>query len=945
MPHSVKDPRPDDSTVPAELARAMAVHRDRTALRDRDHSLSYGDLAGFVLALRDRLADDGPVAVFGAPGALMAAAAVACVTSGRPFVHLDPAMPQAVLANIVDELGVGTIVACQPARPGQLPGHCRVVAAGSCLDAPPQGKPLAAAPVAPTDIIYLVATSGTTGRPKCIPVTHDAAWLSYRWRDAYTPYAPGMKVGIHIFAIWEMFRPLRNGAELHFPGLNDLMSPQALVSFISRAGLDEMLFTPSFFEKMLGAITPEVGAALPLRRVVLNGEVVGEALAAEARARLPNTALWNLYSICETHDISMTRLDGDTDPAAGVSVGVAMPHLRAVVLDESDRPCPPGRPGLLHFEGPRMLGPGYVNRPEDTAQRFRTLFVEGRQRRLYDTGDQGHVTADGRIHVLGRVAHMLKLRGHSIQTRELTETLAAHIGFARAIPWVRQAEGGQVLVFYYTADAGQRARNAGEWGLAAPWQRIPKPLAEALQAVLPRYCIPTWLARLDEIPINPVSGKCDFKALPPVPQSGAGAEGDADRLPTVRLAAHVLRCPAGEIDPALSFHDLGGDSLMCVDLLLSLEGAYGRQVDFDRALNLPLTRLHDLLTEAAPPAPLPADFGRKGILLTGATGFLGGHVLAEAARHLPPDQVIYCLVRPRNRDPIARLAAQARAFGIPGDRLVAVPGAIDDPRFGLDPSSYDRLAAHVVSVIHCAAVVNLALDRQRMEAWSQAGIATILGFCRDAGAPLAFSSSTAVFPDSGGPFPEAPAALFDGISGYGAAKIAAEQAIAASGIAATLVRLPSLYDLDAPNPKDLYETILKACRRSGSVPEGMCFTMTDVRAAARFLVRQDGAKGLHYCNLIGNAAPIRPGDVPGLTTLPVADWLKAAPLAAPERRLLCENPSILRADARFENAGAKRLWDRLGLGPFAPVSDMAGLAARRMPPGAKAGYHSDPALT
>lgn len=933
MPRSLLIPTQADETVPAELVRAIAAHGDRWAMQDQDRRLSYGDLGRFVQQFQIRLAGPGPIAIFGSPGVLLAATGVSCVISGRAFVHLDPAMPPAVLRNIVTELQIDTIITCQPAAPDQLPDHCRIVAAQTCLDRDPpvDAGPLSAAKVRPTDSIYLVATSGTTGRPKCIPVTHDAAYLSYRWRDAFTPYDATMKVGIYIFAIWEMFRPLRNGAELCFPGLNDLMSPQALVAFLSRRGIDEMLFTPSFFEKTLGAIDPEVGTCLPLSRVVLNGEVVSDGLIAEARKRLPGVALWNLYSICETHDISITCLNDAREAAEGMPVGVAMPHLRAVVLDENDQPCAAGQPGLLHFEGPRMLGPGYVNRPEDTAQRFRRLMVDGRERRLYDTGDQGYVTADGQIHVLGRVAHMLKLRGHSIQTRDLTETLAAHIGFGQAIPWVQQVEGqGQLLVFYYTADALQLARNARRWDITPAWCRMPRALADALQGVLPRYCIPTYLVKLDEIPINPVSGKCDFKSLPAVPRADGGPDRDlTSALPVTRFAARILGCPVGNIDPALSFYDQGGDSLMCVDLLLSLESGYGRQVDFDWALNLPLSRLHDLLSRTAGAAPQQDDFQRKGILLTGATGFLGRYVLAEAARHLPVDQVIYCLTRPRNNDPVSRLAALAQTLGVSRTRIVAVGGAIEDPRFGLEQAAYDRLAGKVSSVIHCAAMVNLAVDRQHMEARSQAGIATVLDFCKHAAAPLAFSSSTSVFPDTGGPYREDRTEAFDGISGYGAAKIAAEHAIADSGVAAMILRLPSLYDLGAPNPKDIYEVILDSCRRLGYLPRGLCFKMTDVRAAARLLVRHVHAADLCHVNLIGDRPVTCAEAEPGFPAIPVKTWLDTAPLGTAERRLLSRTPTILHADAAHDNAGAKRIWVGLGLGPFEQVADVDELMACR----------------
>lgn len=207
----------DYRSIPAELAGAISNFAPHVALRDRAHRFTYDELGGIVAACRDRLDGHRAVAVYGAPSALFAALAVACVIDGRPFVHLDPAMPDAVLANIVAELDISLILTAQPPKLAQLPTGCLVVDGSTLIGAAP-AQPVASQ-VAPADPIYLVATSGTTGRPKSIPVTHDAAFLSYRWRDAYTPYAPGMKVGIYIFAIWEMFRPLRNGAELCSPAL------------------------------------------------------------------------------------------------------------------------------------------------------------------------------------------------------------------------------------------------------------------------------------------------------------------------------------------------------------------------------------------------------------------------------------------------------------------------------------------------------------------------------------------------------------------------------------------------------------------------------------------------------------------------------------------------------------------------------------------------------
>jgi len=927
-------------TVPAQLALALQDNAHRIAITDADLTLSYGQLADCIQRLGAHL-PDGPVAVFGKPSALFGAAVTACVVLGRPFVHLDPAMPDEVLRNILSELDIDVVLLSEPAKPGQIPDHCRPVDAAQVIagfaDAP--SAPVGAGDVAPDDIIYLVATSGTTGKPKCIPVTQDAAYLSYMWRDAYTPYAPGDCVGVYIFAIWEMFRPLRNGATICFARMAELMNPEALRSFLIRNRVTEMLFTPSAFDKTLQGWSPDASQDLSLTRVILNGEVVTDDLIAAAKHKLPNVTIWNLYSICETHDICMTQVSGQSGLRQSGSVGKAMPYLTPVVLDDHDQLCPSGTAGLLHFEGPRMLGPGYVNRPEETALRFRALNINGRAARLYDTGDQGYVADDGTIFVLGRVAHMLKLRGHSIQTRELTDSLHGFVQFGSAVPWVQDVPGqGKALVFYYCADAGQAAQNEKRWGIEADQMRMPASLSAALRAELPAYCIPSYLVRLDALPLHPVSGKCDYKALPAI--EAVSETSDADVIPTIAQAALVMGCSAGTLDPALSFHDQGGDSLMAVTLLLALEDIYARPVDFDFALNVPLGRLHDLLSETAPTPQAQNQFDRPGILLTGATGFLGSRVLAAAARSLPHGEVIYCLIRPKRRDPLERLHAIAAEQGVDPAKLVLVPASIDDERFALSDDDYASLAQNTRHVIHCAAMVNLAVDRDHMESWSKAGIANILQFCVDAGADLRFSSSSAVYADTGGRYPEGPTKPYPQISGYGAAKVAAEALIAGSGVNAAIVRLPSLYDLDNPNPNDIYEIIMKACADMQAVPEGLTFRMIAVQAAAQFLSDIPRPDGAQYFNLTPDLYTKAPA---GMKVLPVTDWLRDAPLSDAERALIAADLTVLHATATLTHDAASAVWTQLTGVPFNTVSDPAALVAARLK--TTSHHHNDPAFT
>jgi acyl-coenzyme A synthetase/AMP-(fatty) acid ligase/nucleoside-diphosphate-sugar epimerase/acyl carrier protein len=921
-------------TIAAEIVRAISEFADLPAMSDQDSTITYRRLGQYVSKLGAYLATPQVVGIFGSPGVAMGASAVACMINGRPFVHLDPAMPQMVLHNIVSELDVSLIVTCDKAAPGHLPNNCPTVDANDLLnDAPTPYEPLRTCPVAPDDPIYLVATSGTTGRPKCIPVAQDAAYLSYEWRDAFTPYGPDMRVGIYIFAIWEMFRPLRKGASLWFPNASTLFAPSKLTDFLIAHDISEMLFTPSFYDTFLNALDAGKAATLPLTRVILNGEVVSDDLIIASLAKLPNVAMWNLYSICETHDVCMSQL---TEPAgdAPASVGISMDHLRAVILDHNDALCPTGVSGLLHFEGPRMLGPGYVNRPEETRLRFRELTIEGRVTRLYDTGDQAWVDDTGALHIEGRIAHMLKLRGFSIQTKELTDTMRDKLSFSSAAPWVAEVgTRGQSLVFYFAADSAQAQRNAENWALVAGTNAIPAALAADLRAVLPAYCVPSFLVQMDALPLHPVSGKADLRALPPVEVDTQVSNAPVDAV--IAAAAKAMSCATSQIDPALSFHDQGGDSLMCVNLMLELEKVYGLPIDFDLAMNVPLHRLDQLMTQEAD-APAPAeDFARPGILLTGATGFLGGHVLAKAARDLPSDEVIYCLVRNKNRGARDRLTDVAQAHGVAPERYVIVHGTLDAPCFAMGQDAYEALSRSVTKVVHCAAMVNLAIGREDMLDWSARGIQTVLSFCRDAKADLRFTSSSAVFPDRGGPWPEAPAIVWVDCTGYGAAKIAAEVAIQTSGVSSAIVRLPSLYDLDAPNPRDIYEIILAASFCAGNMPRSLEFPMTDVTATATFLLGPVTAPDAPIYNLMADKC-IVPDDASALSA---KDWLAKVALEPGIAKVIADFPDTLRADATFVNIAARTTWERISSLPFEDISDSDALLTRRA-----GAYQSDPAL-
>jgi nucleoside-diphosphate-sugar epimerase len=281
------------------------------------------------------------------------------------------------------------------------------------------------------------------------------------------------------------------------------------------------------------------------------------------------------------------------------------------------------------------------------------------------------------------------------------------------------------------------------------------------------------------------------------------------------------------------------------------------------------------------------------------------------------------------------LTEVAQAHGVAPDRYVIVHGTLDAPCFALGQDAYAALTRSVTKVVHCAAMVNLAIGREEMLDWSARGMETVLTFCRDAAADLRFTSSSAVFPDRGGPWPETPATFWEGCTGYGAAKIAAETAIRASGVSSAIVRLPSLYDLDAPNPRDIYEIILAASYRAGHMPQNLEFPMTDVTATAAFLLGPITAPDAPIYNLMADKR-IVPEDPNALSP---KDWLAKVMLEPGIAKVIADFPDTLHADATFLNHAARTTWARISSLPFDAISNKDALLTRRA-----GDYQSEPAL-
>jgi non-ribosomal peptide synthetase component F len=299
----------------------------------------------------------------------------------------------------------------------------------------------------------------------------------------------------------------------------------------------------------------------PVLKIEAGGEALPRALAEELRSRC--ASLWNVYGPTETTVwSSVLRLErGEGSPP----IGGPLWNTTFYVLDTNRQPLPIGIPGELYIGGDG-LAPGYLNRPELTAEKFvPNPFATKAAALLYRTGDLVRWRADGTLEYLGRVDLQVKLRGFRIELEEIEAVLDAHPDVAGAAAAVRDfGPGDQRLVAYVVPVEGR------ELDIDA--------LRRICRTKLAPYMVPSTFVQLDAFPTTP-NRKLDRRALP-VPD---GARPDLNRsyaAPETELEEtlasiwrEVLGVDRVGIDD--DFFDLGGHSLLAVKMLARVQEQLG----------------------------------------------------------------------------------------------------------------------------------------------------------------------------------------------------------------------------------------------------------------------------------------------------------------------------------------------------------------------------------
>ncbi len=867
-------------------------------------------------------------------------AALAILKTGAAYLPLELAYPTRFIENIFQEAKPAAVIskrACMAALPANH-SVASVILDECDWHETNRSVVLDNPPISGADLAILGYSSGTTGRPKGVLVSHQAALYAYAkfWQDLQN-VGEVDRFAYTTFIAWDALNPLSAGATGFVVPDAYCYDPLRLVGFFQQHNIQHTVFTPSLLNSVLlripaGELHSKLAA---LNLIWLGGEVTTHDLVIRALDRLPHTTFMNNYGPTECFVITqgvLQREDG-LNASHCASVGRVLPEMMIRLQNEQGQLVAPGETGELLATGP-CLADGYLANPELTAEKF--IAIDGVT--YYKTGDDAFLLADGRLVITGRHDSTVKVRGYNVNLAAIEALLKQETDIADCVVLAVGAEGqDKYLVAFVVATA-----NAG-WKVDEVTASCP-PLSQRLGHQLAHYMVPSVYFQLDSIPVDQSSQKADKKQLLALAQSQSNTQHQGSLLPSHVSSAlelslnqqqELLRTVAERLlrlaSHSLSFHDnlfdKGLHSLLAVELAMQIEGLFGCRIFIEEIFSLnSVTSLiahihgHQFKTPSniiadgnftwptdVPPAtnaivPLPQA---QHLLLTGVTGFVGIYMLCELLRH--SKATITCLVRTHERTPQQRIEQQLAYYQLAVDRagleqrVNFVVGNLSLPQFGMADTDYQALCQNIDLIFHCAAAVNFIFSYSQLKTTNVDGTRHLAQFALTGRRKMIhFVSTTGVYPEpqigSDGSvelFGEdiVPEALLPRLyTGYSVSKCVAEKVVQNAqtlGLAINLYR-PGNIGSDQvrhiANPQDTLLLVLNACRKIRAAPcdKAWYFEATPVDFVVEAIVAIAGQEQQPGQCLNIYSEPLEANRVFELlyqrgeidTMLPFADWLQ-----------------------------------------------------------------------
>ncbi len=598
---------PDEQLLPEAFLAQAARDPDAPAVLTAAGTLAYGELAAQATSAAQWLREHGVcgsragrdelVGLIMRRGPEQITGIMATILAGAAYLPVDAALPAERIRYMLRDGRVRLVLSNVGWQDDEVTGLDSLELGGSRPEFKASTEASETKTVAgwrplpganPDDLAYVLYTSGTTGAPKGVMISHRSVVNVVTDCNERFRVGPGDRlIGVSAFnfdlSVYDVFGALSAGAALVLPDADLAADPAHWLDLCDRFGVTIWNSVPQIAGLMAEQASAEQRVPASLRLVMMSGDRIPPHLPGMLWRVKPDLTLMSLGGPTETtiwnisHPIDRARGDNDVIP-----YGRPNRNNRAYILDEDGLDCPDWVTGEICAAG-TGLARGYWADDARTAERFWS--DERRGERLYGTGDLGRYLPDGSIEIAGRSDFQIKVNGYRIEAGEVETRLAA-IGAVKQATVVRQAGARGDRLVAHLVPAGDARPTEEE-------------IRVALRAHLPDYMTPSSVIWHDSLPLTR-NGKVDRgKLVGLTPEAAVPGQSEDAANPELeaRLAglwASVLRIPAESVGRDSDFYDLGGDSLAGARIFTGIRKQFGVSITLDR-----LYELRHLRTQAA----------------------------------------------------------------------------------------------------------------------------------------------------------------------------------------------------------------------------------------------------------------------------------------------------------------------------------------------------------
>ncbi|MEM6628438.1 MAG: amino acid adenylation domain-containing protein [Bacteroidota bacterium] len=563
---SARVERPQVSSIVESIEQWMKRTPQAIAVRYQGEALSYEALGARSRSLAKVLIQQGAgpntfIGLCAKPSVNLLVGIVGILQAGSAYVPLDPAYPSERIDAMLEDAEVGLVVIENEWLERFSTGRCTCIRLEESIHEELTFEALEAmlAPRAEDQLAYAIFTSGSSGKPKGVPISHKNLYNSTQARTEFYSKDPSCFLLLSSYSfdssIAGIFWTLCTGGTLVLTKKRIEQDIEELAQIIETHKVSHTLMLPSLYGMLLRH--SEKGSLNSLQTVIVAGEACTNRLVEDHFQYLPKADLYNEYGPTEATVWCTGYQLTEADIHRPISIGRPITNMETYVLNEQMELLPIGVPGELYIGG-RGLAEHYLKRPELSEERFVSHpFSQGLK--LYKSGDLASFRSDGNLLFHGRADDQVKIRGYRVELGEIQDAIQLQDNILEAIvhtfsPKRGKNETQKQLIAYYTAEEEVDSSE----------------LAKALHKLLPDYMVPTVFMCIDAIPKLP-NGKVNYKKLPKPQQKDFGQKGifKAAQSPfeqkMVQVWERVLGVKPIGIDQ--NFFQLGGDSLQSIQLI------------------------------------------------------------------------------------------------------------------------------------------------------------------------------------------------------------------------------------------------------------------------------------------------------------------------------------------------------------------------------------------